>query len=157
LLLQANRRMTARQLADRLEVSERTILRDMDSLSGSGIPVVAERGNGGGWRLIEGYETRLTGLKPAGGETLFLTRPAALMSDLGWRESAESAAAKVAASLPAAVRERAAFAGRRILIDHRGWRDPGESVECLPLLLDAMWTGRKVRFTYAGPLTCEPG
>ena len=62
--LQVNRRVTARDLATRLEVSERTILRDMDALSGSGIPVIAERGAGGGWSLLEEYQTKLTGLSP---------------------------------------------------------------------------------------------
>lgn len=62
LLLQMRKRMTAAQLAMRLGVLERTILRDMDALSDAGIPVVAERGAGGGWGLIEGYRTQLTGL-----------------------------------------------------------------------------------------------
>ena len=73
---QADRR---RELAGRLEVSERTILRDMDALSGSGIPVVAERGNGGGWSLLENYQTKLTGLSPAEIQALFLSHPARLM------------------------------------------------------------------------------
>src|SRR5262245_11503209 len=75
LLLQANGRMTAHTLAKRLEVSERTILRDMDALSGAGVPVTAERGAGGGWRLIDGYQTKLTGLTSAEIQTLFLGRP----------------------------------------------------------------------------------
>jgi predicted DNA-binding transcriptional regulator YafY len=156
LLLQSHRRMTARQLAERLEVSERTILRDMDCLSASGVPVIAERGNGGGWSLLEGYETRLTGLKPSEIQTLFLGRPVRLMADLGLKEDADAALAKLAASLPTASRARAEFASRRILIDPRGWRDPGETVECLPVLLDAVWRGRRLRFIYAGVLSAEP-
>ena len=83
LLLQANGRMTAETLASRLEVSQRTILRDMDALSSAGVPVIAERGTGGGWRLIDGYETKLTGLTPAEIRSLFLARPPALLAELG--------------------------------------------------------------------------
>src|SRR6266498_3231024 len=87
LLLQAHGRLTARHLAARLEVSERTILRDMEALSGSGVPVVAERGAGGGWSLLDGFETKLTGLKAAEIQSLFLARPARLMTDLGLKQS----------------------------------------------------------------------
>src|SRR5437868_3448483 len=133
LLLQAHGRLTARRLAARLEVSERTILRDMEALSGSGVPVVAERGVGGGWSLLDGFETKLTGLKASEIQSLFLARPAPLMADLGLKQSAEAALVKLQASLPAGARRDAEFAGRRILIDARGWRDPGESVACLPV------------------------
>ena len=152
LLLQAHRRLTARQLAERLEVSERTILRDMDALSGSGVPVIAERGTGGGWSLLEGFETRLTGLKAREIQSLFLSPPPGLLADLGLKEEGEMALAKLRASLPAEMRAPAEFAARRILVDTRGWRDPGESLECLPVLLDALWRGRRVRFLYAGAL-----
>src|SRR5215475_13046883 len=91
LLLQVNRRVTARELAKRLEVSERTILRDMEALSGSGVPVVAERGVGGGWSLIAEYQTRLTGLSPAEIQSLFLARPPKLLADLGLKREAEAA------------------------------------------------------------------
>src|SRR5579872_1443422 len=133
LLLQVNRRVTARELARRLEVSERTILRDMDALSGSGVPVIADRGAGGGWSLLEEYQTKLTGLTAAEIQALFLARPGRLMQDLGLKQEAEAALIKLQASLPAGARRLADFARERILIDTRGWRDPAESVGCLPV------------------------
>src|SRR3712207_5314649 len=75
LLLQVHRRMTARELAKRLEVSERTIHRDMEALSGAGVPVFAERGTGGGWELMEEYRTNLTGLNRSEVKALFLVKP----------------------------------------------------------------------------------
>src|SRR4051812_11855024 len=90
LLLQSNRRMTARELSERLEVSERTILRDMDALSSSSIPVVAERGRGGGWSLLADYQTRLTGLTGAEIRTLFLARSARLVTDLALGRESEA-------------------------------------------------------------------
>jgi predicted DNA-binding transcriptional regulator YafY len=155
LLLQSRRRITARELAQRLEVSQRTILRDMDALSGAGIPVIAGRGKTGGWSLLDDYQTRLTGLNPAEIQSLFLARPARLMADLGLERESEAALLKLQASLPAGAREQAELARRRIFIDPRGWRDPAESIACLPVLLDAVWRGRQLRFLYARDL-CEP-
>jgi predicted DNA-binding transcriptional regulator YafY len=152
LVMQSRRRVTARELAERLEVSGRTILRDMDALSASGIPVVAERGNGGGWSLLENYQTKLTGLNPTEIQALFLSHPARLIADLGLKRQAEAAVMKLQAALPAGAREHAELARRRILIDPRGWRDPAESVSCLPVLLDAVWRGKQVRFIYAREL-----
>jgi biotin operon repressor len=83
LLLQVHRRQTARELAQRLEVSERTIHRDMEALSAAGFPVFAERGSGGGWMLVEGYKTNLTGLNKNEIQALFLTKPLRLLADLG--------------------------------------------------------------------------
>ena len=154
LLLQVHRRLTARELAARLEVSERTILRDMDALSGSGVPVLAERGTGGGWRLLDDYQTRLTGLTAAEIQSLFLARPQRLITDLGLKREADAALLKLQASLPAHARRQAEFARERILIDTRGWRDPAESAACLPVLLDALWRERRLRFQYARVL-CE--
>jgi predicted DNA-binding transcriptional regulator YafY len=149
LLLQANGRMTAQSLARRLEVSERTILRDMDALSGAGVPVTAERGVGGGWRLLDGYQTKLTGLTATEIQSLFLARPPKLMADLGLQEAAEAAWIKLQASLPVEVRSQAEFVRQRIMIDARGWRDSAESISSLPILLEALWRGRRVRFDYA--------
>jgi len=155
LQLQAHRQLTARELAQRLEVSERTILRDMDALSGAGVPVVAGRGARGGWSLLEGYQTRLTGLSAAEIQSLFLARPSRLMADLGLQREADAALLKLHASLPANSRPQADFARQRILMDTRGWRDPAEAVASLPVLLDALWRERQVRFTYSRVL-CEP-
>lgn len=148
LLLQANGRMTAAVLAKRLEVSERTILRDMDALSSAGVPVTAERGVGGGWRLIDGYQTKLTGLTSPEIQSLFLGRPPKLLADLGFKEVADSAWIKLQAALPIEVRQQAEFVRQRILIDPRGWRDSAETLECLPVLLEALWRARQVRFRY---------
>jgi predicted DNA-binding transcriptional regulator YafY len=148
LLLQANGRMTAETLASRLEVSQRTILRDMDALSGAGVPVVAERGTGGGWRLIDGYETKLTGLTPAEIRSLFLARPPALLAELGLKDAADAAWLKLRAALPVGVREQAEFVRQRLLIDSRNWRDAAESLTSLPLLLESLWTGQRLKFRY---------
>jgi predicted DNA-binding transcriptional regulator YafY len=148
LLLQANGRMTAESLARRLEVSQRTILRDMDALSSAGVPVVAERGTGGGWRLIDGYETKLTGLTPAEIRSLFLARPPALLAELGIKEAADAAWLKLRAALPVGVREQAEFVRQRLLIDSRNWRDSAESLTSLPVILESLWAGRRLRFQY---------
>jgi len=148
LLLQVHRRITARELAKRLEVSERTIMRDMEALSGSGVPVMAERGTGGGWSLLDGFQTKLTGLNAAEIQCLFLARPQQVMADLGWTHEAEAALIKLEASLSASARRQAEFARDRILIDMRGWRDPAEPIAALPILLDALWRERRLRFVY---------
>src|SRR6266568_3502854 len=91
LLLQVHRRMTARELAKRLEVSERTIYRDMEALSAAGVPVSMERGIGGGCVLLETYRTNLTGLTEVEVQALFLAQPARLLSDLGLQQASEAA------------------------------------------------------------------
>ena len=121
LLLQTHRRMTAHDLADRLEVSERTIHRDMDSLSAAGVPVVAERGIGGGWSLMGAYQTNLTGLNEAEIQALFLARSPRLLDDLGLGKAAEAAFIKLFATVPPAMRRDAESASQRIYVDGAGW------------------------------------
>jgi predicted DNA-binding transcriptional regulator YafY len=94
LLLQANHQMTSRDLASRLEVSERTIHRDMEALSGAGIPVTAARGSGGGWSLLGDYRTSLTGLNEAEIQSLFLTKPAKFLAEFHLDKSADGALLK---------------------------------------------------------------
>jgi predicted DNA-binding transcriptional regulator YafY len=155
LLLQVNRRTTARELAKRLEVSERTIHRDMDALCSAGVPVLAERGNGGGWGLMEAYKTNLTGLNHSEILSLFLTKPPQLLSDLGLHQASEGALIKLLAALPSMSRRDAEYARQRIHIDTAGWRNSPENVASLPVLQEAIWQERQLQFMYerAG---CEP-
>src|SRR5690606_5882662 len=83
MLLQTGGKMTTRQLAERLEVSERTILRDMDALSGAGIPVTAERGKYGGWKLLDGFRSAVSGLKLDELKSLFILPSDHLLEQLG--------------------------------------------------------------------------
>src|SRR5205085_10567172 len=121
LLLQLHGRMTARGLAERLEVSERTIHRDMEALSAAGVPVVAERGAGGGWALVDGYRTNLTGLNGAEIQSLFTATPTRLLSDLSLDKASDAAHVKLLAALPEASRALAEYARQRIHVDAAGW------------------------------------
>jgi predicted DNA-binding transcriptional regulator YafY len=120
----------------------------MDALSTAGVPVVAERGTGGGWRLINGYETKLTGLTPAEIRSLFLARPPALLAELGLKEAADAAWLKLRAALPVGVREQAEFVRQRLLIDSRAWRDSAEPLTSLPVVLEALWSNQRLKFLY---------
>ncbi len=146
--LQVHRRITACELAKRLEVSERTIYRDMEALSAAGVPVVAERGIGGGWALLEEYRTNLTGLNEAEIQTLFLTQPARLLADLGLRQTSEAALIKLLASLPSISRRDAEYIRQRIHVDVTGWHHTEENIAVLPILQEAIWRERELQFSY---------
>ena len=148
LLLQVHRRITAHELAKRLEVSERTIHRDMEALSAAGVPVVAERGTGGGWGLLEAYQTNLTGLTQAEIQALFLTRPARLLDDLGLHQASEAAFIKLLAALPSLSRSNAEYVRNRIYIDATRWSSQEDAIPYLPVLQDAIWQERKLHLTY---------
>ena len=148
LLLQANHQMTSRDLATRLEVSERTIHRDMEALSGAGIPVTAARGAGGGWSLLGDYRTNLTGLTEAEIQSLFLTKSTKLLADLRLDKAADGALLKLLASLPSAFREGAERARQRIYIDVSGWSRREEAVPLLPVLQEALWMERQLAIRY---------
>jgi predicted DNA-binding transcriptional regulator YafY len=155
LLLQVHRRQTARELAHRLEVSERTIHRDMEALSAAGFPVFAERGSGGGWMLVEGYKTNLTGLNKDEIQALFLTKPLRVLADLGLDKASDAAMIKLSAALPSVQRDNAEHARQRIHIDSTGWHRSDEAVRLLPVLQQAVWQERKLRFTYERS-GCDP-
>lgn len=148
LLLQAQRRLTARALAERLEVSERTILRDMEALSAAGVPIYAERGRGGGWTLSDRYRVDVPGLSEAEVQALFLGTPPALLADLGLTGPSQSALIKLLVALPALRRHDAEYARQRILVDTSGWRRGEEPVPLLPALQEAVWQDRRLDLLY---------
>ncbi|HEV2460410.1 MAG TPA: WYL domain-containing protein [Ktedonobacterales bacterium] len=148
LLLQVHRKMTARALARRLEVSERTIHRDMEALGMAGVPVTAERGAGGGWMLLEEFRTNLTGLNEAEIQALFLAKPSRLLADLGLAKAGEAALIKLLAAIPSVHRRGAEEVRLRMHVDSAGWRQSEEAVPGLRTLREAVWQDRKLRLTY---------
>jgi predicted DNA-binding transcriptional regulator YafY len=155
LLLQAHGRLTAGELSKRLEVSRRTIYRDMEVLSGAGIPVAAERGTGGGWFLLDTYQTKLTGLNPTEIQALFLPKPDHVLSDLGLHQASEAALVKLLASLPAMYRDNAELTRQRIHIDATGYHHHDEDISFLPIIQQAVWQERRLQLVYhlsTGPI-----
>src|ERR1700694_963888 len=148
LLLQTRGRVTAQSLSKRLEVSERTIYRDLVSLSMAGVPVYAERGPGGGWSLLEDYRTNLTRLTEAEVNTLFMSGMAGPLEDLGLGKAREDALLKLLAALPSVYRRNAEMARQRIHLDATGWFHHDEPVPYLPMIQEAIWNDRRLRLTY---------
>lgn len=142
MLLRSRGLMTAAQLAAELDVSPRTVLRDIDALSSSGVPVYSERGRNGGFALVPGYRTDLSGL--TSGEAV------ALLSGGGRIESpaAASAKRKLEASLPAVHRSRVAAAGQRILVRPEGFVRSAEVLDAIMPVQRAVFDGRRLRVTY---------
>jgi predicted DNA-binding transcriptional regulator YafY len=148
LLLQDHGRLSARALAARLEVSERTINRDMEALAMAGVPVYALRGRSGGWALTEGYRTDLTGLTEAELRSLVVASTPGVLADLGLGEAADRAMVKLLAALPEARRRQAEAARQYLHVDPSGWRRPEDAARCLPTLDEALRRGRRVSITY---------
>lgn len=141
-------RITARELAALVEVSERTIHRDMEALSASGIPVIADRGTGGGWYLHPGYKTSLTGLGREEIRTLLLPQLTARGADPAWMEAFSRASLKLLSALPPDWRKEAEDVRRRIHVDGAGWHGNTETPGSLRLLQEAIWAGRQIRMAY---------
>lgn len=140
--------MTAQDLADRLEVSPRTIYRDLDALSASGVPVYAERGPQGGCMLLESYRTNLTGLKEDEVRALFMFAVPGLLADLGADKASEAAILKLTAALPAPFQRDVEQLRQRVYLDAAPWFQPEEPVPFLPLIQEAVWQQRRVRLQY---------
>ncbi|MGW1589112.1 helix-turn-helix transcriptional regulator [Streptomyces sp. NPDC002386] len=156
LLLQTRGRVPARELADRLEVSVRTIYRDVEALSASGVPVYAERGRHGGIELLAGFRTDVTGLTADESRALFILAAQGAHAALGLDTALGSALRKVMAALPAPHRPAAEVTSRRILVDATRWLGGPQQAVDLEVLQDAVFTDRRLRLSYRHSGDREP-
>jgi predicted DNA-binding transcriptional regulator YafY len=148
LLLQTRGQLTAAGIAERLEVSVRTVHRDVESLAAAGVPVEAVRGPAGGYRLAGGYRTRLTGLTGDEAEALFAAGMPGPAAELGLGGELAAARLKLLAALPHELQERATRASRLFHLDTRGWFRAEDTVPHLPALASAVWQGCRARIRY---------
>jgi predicted DNA-binding transcriptional regulator YafY len=148
LILQARGRAVAPEVARELEVSVRTVYRDVEALSAAGVPVWTEQGRGGGIRLMPGYRTDMTGLTAAEARALVAMSGRAVPDDLGMGSALASAVHKLVAAVPPSHRPAAEAARDRVLVDHAGWYRRTPSAPALEVVQDAVWARRRVRLDY---------
>lgn len=146
--LQARRSATAAELASVLEVSERTILRDVSALQAAGVPLWSEPGRGGGIRLLDGWRTRLDGLTAPEAAALFVSGVPTALADLGLAGAALTAQSKLLATLPEAARQRARDLGERFHLDAPGWFHREESLPHLAAVASAVWNQQRLKAGY---------
>jgi predicted DNA-binding transcriptional regulator YafY len=148
LLLQSRGRLTAAELGTELEVSQRTIHRDVEALAAAGVPIYAERGPYGGIRLVDGYRTRLTGMTADEAEALFLAGVPGPAAELGLGTVVAAARLKVLAALPPELRTRASRLVERFHLDAVGWYQSSEPVPLLAAISEAVWESQQVSVDY---------
>ncbi len=155
MLLQARGRMTAQQLAAELEVSQRTIYRDIDALCIAGVPIYAERGTGGGYALLDDYRTNLTGLTESEVRALFMLSIPAPLDQLGVSQELKTALLKLSAALPAPRRRDKERVRQRVHLDATWWFQAKEPVPHLPTIQKAVWQDRTLHLTYRLPFGAQ--
>jgi predicted DNA-binding transcriptional regulator YafY len=148
LLLQNKGRLTVAELAMRLDVSKRTVLRDVDALSGLGIPVYTDRGRTGGIRLLAGYATHLNALSPHEAEAMALVSAPSMVGGLGLEKPLASALQKISAAVPAVHQLRAQHARHRLLFDTTPWFSSPAAPPLLDRLRVAVWADQVCRLDY---------
>jgi predicted DNA-binding transcriptional regulator YafY len=148
MLLETRGRMSATALADALQVSVRTLYRDVDELSAAGVPVYAERGRNGGFALLPGWKTTLTGLTPSEAEAVFLSGLAGPAADLGLAPQVQSAQLKLLAALPAPARGTAQRISSRFHLDPIDWYREAEPLPHLMTVASAVWDEKQLSLSY---------
>jgi predicted DNA-binding transcriptional regulator YafY len=148
LLLQDRGRLTAQQIADELDVSVRTVYRDIEALGEAGVPVYAELGVNGGYQLVDGYRTRLTGLTPQEAGTIFLAGIPDAAAELGLGAVLTTAELKLRAALPARLSRHVDEVRDRFHLDAAGWFRETETHPHLAALAAAVWSRRRARMLY---------
>src|SRR3569832_1323945 len=148
MLLQAKGRMSAESLAEELEVSVRTIYRDIDQLSAAGVPVYADIGRNGGFALLDGWRTRLTGLTAPEARALFLSGLPGPASELGLGDEVAAAELKLLAALPADWQAEATRMSSRFHLDPKGGFSTGPRPEFLKAVAEAVWTEKRIVIKY---------
>lgn len=148
MLLETRGRMSATALARALEVSVRTLYRDIDELSAAGVPVYAERGRAGGFQLLPGWKTTLTGLTPAEAEAVFLSGAGGAATDLGLHPHLASGQLKLVAAMPAPMRGRAQRVSARFHLDPIDWYREADALPCLPVVSTAVFEERQLEIAY---------
>ena len=148
LRLQGSRGVVAEQLAGEFGVSVRTIYRDVASLSAAGVPIWTESGPGGGIRLLDGWQSKLSGMTDDETSALMLLGVPSIAADLGRTDSADAAAAKLLDTMPPSLRKGARLWQDRILVDVPGWFGGSDDISALPTIASAVLDSRRLRFTY---------
>lgn len=148
MLLETQGRMSAQALAEALEVSVRTLYRDVDQLSAAGVPIYAERGRNGGFALLPGWKTTLTGLTPSEAQAVFLSGLPGPAQDLGLGGDVEGARLKLLTALPASWREDAQRVSTRLHLDPVDWYRESDPTPHLPTVAAAVWSGHQITMRY---------
>jgi len=148
MLLQQPGKITGRELAKRLEVSERTIYRDISVLSTSGVPVYGEPGPNGGYTLLDGYRTQLTGLNERETRALFMLNIPSPLVDLGISQDLQRAFLKLISSLPEEQRRSESDVRQRIHIDSSWWETYNAPIPYLQTIENAIWSDTRLRISY---------
>lgn len=148
MILQTRGRTSAESLAEELEVSVRTVYRDIDQLSAAGVPVYAETGRNGGFALLDGWKTRLNGLTAPEARALFFSGLPGPAGELGLGDEAAQAELKLLSALPADWQAEARRMSSRFHLDPKGWFQPGHKPEFLKLVAEAVWGETRVAVRY---------